>query len=250
MSRTRSRPSPVETDERFDVNAIDMKTDVSVSDMNVPERNGDPADDHATSRAYRMDARARSAAQTRERIADAMLDRFARTPYEQIRLDDVAADAGVTVQTVIRRFGGKAALMVAVAERELGRIAASRAAAVPRQEPGERPARVPAAAVLAALVDHYEQYGDLILKSYSEAPLIEGMPQLAARGREFHVEWCRSVFAAHLDPRLDEETRRVRLAQIVALCDATTWRILRHDGGLDPAEVERAIGELLAPILD
>ena len=62
----------------------------------------------AGSREYRMSARAELAELTGERIVDAMLGRLRGTPYERIRLDDVAADAGVTVQTVIRRFGGKA----------------------------------------------------------------------------------------------------------------------------------------------
>jgi AcrR family transcriptional regulator len=186
-----------------------------------------------------MSARADSAELTLERIVDAMLHRFATTPYERIRLDDIAADAGVTVQTVIRRFGGKAPLLCVVVERELGRIAAARAAA----------ARASAAETVAALVEHYEVYGDLILKAYAEAPLVEGLPALTERGREYHVHWCRQVFEPRLAPGLDEATLAVRRAQVVAICDATTWRILRRDGALGPAGVERAISELLAPLL-
>lgn len=205
-----------------------MEIDVSV--INMKEK---------APRDYRMSARADSAELTGERIVDAMLGRFASTPYERIRLDDVAADAGVTVQTVIRRFGGKAGLLLVVVERELARIVQARQSA----------AQANAALTVAALIDHYETYGDLILKTYSEAPLVPGLPELAARGRAFHVDWCRQVFEHRLDPGLDDETRRIRTAQIVAICDATTWRILRHDGALDPAETERALTELLAPLL-
>ncbi|MFB2598737.1 TetR/AcrR family transcriptional regulator [Herbiconiux sp. P17] len=194
-------------------------------------------------REYRMSARADSAQLTRERIMDAMLTRFAVTPYERIRLDDIAADAGVTVQTVIRRFGGKPALMTTVVERELGRIAGAR-------EEAARSAQAPTPAdTIAALVQHYERYGDLILKTYSEAPLVEGLPELAARGRDYHVDWCRRAFDAAIDPAADGVLRRRRLAQIVAICDATTWRILRADGSLSPAETERALLELLTPLL-
>ena len=56
-------------------------------------------------RTYRMTARADAAERTGERITDAMLRRFAELPYDRIRLEDVAAVAEVTVQTVIRRFG-------------------------------------------------------------------------------------------------------------------------------------------------
>lgn len=191
-------------------------------------------------REYRMTARADAVARTGERIVDAMLERLRALPYERIRLEDVASDAGVTVQTVIRRFDGKPGLMIATVERELGRIAARREAAA-HDDP---------AATIRALVSHYEEYGSLILKTYAEAPLVEGLPEVAARGRAFHVDWCRRVFADHLPRGGDEAVRARRLAQLVALCDATTWRILRQDGGLDAEATELAIAELLLPLLD
>ena len=188
-------------------------------------------------RPYRMTVRAKDAELTAERIVDAMLARLASTPYEHVRIEDIAADAGVTGQTVIRRFGSKAALMNATVERELGRIVAAREAA----------AHASAVDTIRDLVLHYERYGALILKTYSEAPLVPGLPEITARGREFHVDWCRRAFT--LDPQLTERDRARRTAQIVAICDATTWRILRFDGGLDAGQTEIAIGELLLPLL-
>lgn len=190
-------------------------------------------------RKYQMSARADAAGLTAERIVDAMLERLRTTPYERIRLEDIAADAGVTSQTVIRRFGSKPMLMTATVERELGRIVARREAAL-----GASPVQT-----IRALVDHYEEYGLLILKTYSEAPLVPGLPELVARGRIYHVDWCRRAFADHLAADLDDETRRRRLAQIVAVCDATAWRILRVDGQLSPHFTELSISELLAPLL-
>jgi AcrR family transcriptional regulator len=186
-----------------------------------------------------MSSRADAAEQTGERILDAMLERFGSTPYGLIRLEDVSAGAGVTVQTIIRRFGGKPGLMTAVVERELGRIAAAREAA----------GRASTRETIAALVAHYERYGALIVKMYSEAPLVPGLAELAARGRAYHVDWCRRTFDRLLDPGLDDVTRSIRLAQVVAMCDATTWRILRYDGGLTPAATVRALSELLEPLL-
>jgi len=40
-----------------------------------------------------------------------------------------------------------------------------------------------------------------------------------------------------------EEGRR--LAQVVVACDATTWRILREDLGLDPDRTRVAVEDLL-----
>ena len=190
-------------------------------------------------RKYEMSARADAAESTGERILDAMRERFAATPYERIRLEDVAADAGVTVQTVLRRFGSKSALMTRMAQRALQSIAEARAAA----------AHASPVDTIRALVEHYEVYGSLILKAYSEAPLVDGLPEVAAAGRAYHVQWCRTAFADQLDADQDAAARTLRVAQLVALCDATTWRILRFDGGLGAAQTEKALRELILPLL-
>lgn len=190
-------------------------------------------------RQYRMTARAEAAEQTGERILDAMLRRYAETPYDQVRLEDVAADAGVTPQTVFRRFGSKPGLLVATVEREQAALARDRAAAM-----GEGPRDT-----VHSLVRFYEHHGALILKLYAEAHQAPGVPELAARGRRYHVAWCREAFADALEPGLDEATRDRRLAQVVAVCDATTWRVLRVDGGLSPEQTELALLEMLLPLL-
>jgi len=190
-------------------------------------------------RAYRMTARAEAAERTGQRIIDAMLGLYADVPYDRIRLEDVAAEAGVTVQTVIRRFGTKHGLLAATVERELSRLAADRAAAV-----GESPE-----ATLHSLVRYYENHGALILKLYAEAGQAPGVPELAARSRGYHVSWCRQAFAEHLSDVQDTATRTRRLAQIIAVCDATTWRILRFDGGLSARQTEVALREMLLPLL-
>ena len=132
-----------------------------------------------------MTARADAAERTGERIVDAMLGRFSAVPYDQIRLEDVAADAEVTVQTVIRRFGSKHGLLAATVEREMTRLATDRSAAL-----GATPK-----STLHALVCYYEQHGLLILKLYSEAHQAPGVPELAAQARAYHVNWCREAFS-------------------------------------------------------
>lgn len=187
-----------------------------------------------------MTSRAGEAERTRDRIVDAMLQRFARLPFGQIRLEDVAADSGVTVQTVIRRFGTKAGLLVATVERELGRIAANRAAI----------AGASARETIEALADHYEVYGALILKAYAEADLVDGLVELAKRGRDFHVTWCRSAFAVDTQTGAAGSVERERrLAQIVAVCDARTWSILRLDSGLSAEQTALALLEMILPLI-
>ena len=95
---------------------------------------------------------------------------------------------------------------------------------------------------------YYENHGALILKLYAEAGQAPGVPELASRAREYHVNWCREVFSESLEPGLDKRTRERRLAQVVAICDATTWRILRFDCQLSRQQTEQALMEMLLPL--
>src|SRR4051794_10314034 len=103
----------------------------------------------SSTRPYCQTARAESAAATGRRIVDVFLKQLSEQWYDEIKLDHVADDAGVTVQTVVRRFGGKAGLLAA-AVREMGRRAKDRRAT----PPGDLEQLV------RNLVGDYEQAGD------------------------------------------------------------------------------------------
>ncbi|MGD5395293.1 TetR family transcriptional regulator, partial [Xanthomonas citri pv. citri] len=66
-------------------------------------------------RAYRQTARAAAAEQLQQRVAMAFYKLLLSRWVDEITLDDVAASAGTTRQTVIRLFGGKEGLLEAVA---------------------------------------------------------------------------------------------------------------------------------------
>lgn len=71
----------------------------------------------ASRRPYRMQARGAAAQAATERILDVARRRFATMPFDHVTLAAVAADAEVGFQTVLRRFGSKEDLLVAVARR-------------------------------------------------------------------------------------------------------------------------------------
>jgi AcrR family transcriptional regulator len=66
-------------------------------------------------RAYEQKARAESAAETRRRIIDAVIDRLRNAPAERISVDAVAQKARVVRSTVYLIFGSRAGLFDAVA---------------------------------------------------------------------------------------------------------------------------------------
>lgn len=190
-------------------------------------------------RPYRMVARAEAAAATGERILDAAVEVFWELPGDQLSLDEVARRAGVTVQTVIRRFGGRDGLLAAAGEREAERVTRQR-----EQAPvGD------VAGAVRVLVDHYEELGERVLKMLSEEERVPGLREITDRGRALHRHWCARVFARALAARSGVERER-RLAQLVAVCDVYTWKLLRLDCGLSRRQTELALIELLQPMLE
>ncbi len=202
---------------RFDVNFANMKVD---------ER-----------RAYRMTNRAEAATATAERILDATTELFWERPTDQLVLRDVAKRAGVTVQTVLRKYGDKEGLLAAAADRAMSRTAAERA--VP---PGD------VDTAIANLVEHYEATGAKVLRLLAEEQSSATLAAYAEQGRTLHRDWCRTVFADALAP-LGGVARDRRLAQLVAVCDVYTWKLLRLDAGLSRRQTQIALHELLGPLL-
>ncbi|HEX6888892.1 MAG TPA: helix-turn-helix domain-containing protein [Candidatus Nanopelagicales bacterium] len=193
-----------------------------------------------TSRAYVMTARAASTARTGERILDAAIELFWQRPTDELSLAEVARRAGVSVQTVIRRFGGKDGVLAAAGAREAQRVS---------QQRGTAPVGDVAGAV-AVLVDHYEEMGERVLKLLAEESRVPELGAIVAQGRLVHRAWCADVFAPALAARPEGPERTRLLAQLVAVCDLMTWHCLRHVAGLDRPETERALVELLEPLME
>ena len=188
-------------------------------------------------RPYRMQARAHAAAATGERILDAAVAVFWQRPVDDIPLEEVARRAGVSLQTVIRRFGGKQGLFAAAAQRETERV---------RRQRDQAPVGDVAGAV-RNLVDHYEELGAPVLRLLAQEDRSPALRALADQGRAYHAGWCERVFAPALAGLGGAEQAR-RLAQLIAVTDVLTWKLLRHDRHLNRRQTELALIELLQPL--
>lgn len=191
-------------------------------------------------RGYVMTARAEAAQATADRIVAATLERIVSTTYDEMRLEDIAADAGVTVQTVIRRFGSKEDLARAAHEAYARKVAATDARG------GSRPGDV--AAAVESVVAQYESSGDLLLHVLRQESSVPLYAEFMGSGRRAHVQWCREMFAPCLNQRSGVERERL-LAQVVAICDVYTWSLLRRQQGLSRRQTTLAITELLEGLL-
>ncbi len=188
-------------------------------------------------RRYEMSVRAAATAATGDRIIDAVVELFWDNPVERITLDEVARISGVSVQTVIRRFGSKDELIAATAARERQRIVDHRNTAPIGDLAG----------AIEVLFDHYEEEGDRVIKLLADEGRSPALAEILQQGRRVHRDWCSRVFGPSLDG-LPRSERKRRLAQFVAVCDVYVWNLLRRDMRLGRRHAEAALVELLDPL--
>lgn len=181
-----------------------------------------------------MRARAEQVAATRERILESALGLFGTRLYDDISLDEIAAVAETTVQTVIRHFGSKESLFAAMADWSSERMVARREEALPGDTAG----------AVHALVDHYERWGDVVFLILSQEDRVPAIRPHTNEGRAYHRAWVERLIGGALTGLLGNARER-RLAQLIAVTDLYTWKLLRRDLGLSRRQAETAIRELV-----
>lgn len=189
-------------------------------------------------RPYTMTARADAVRDTGQRILAAARARFSREYFDDVTLDEVARDAGVTVQTVIRRFGSKDGLV-----REL--------TAMLRPVVMEQRDHAPVGdidGIVANLLDHYEDLGDLVMLLLRQEEQIPAYAEVTTLGKQWHSEWVSRAFAPWLDLLTGAPRDRLH-GQLVAMCDVYVWYLLRRQQGLSRRQTHLALAELLNGVL-
>src|SRR5918992_3310729 len=181
-----------------------------------------------------MATRAAGVEATRERILDAACDAFLASWYQDVTIRDVAAAADVALQTVVNHFGSKEGLYSAAVER-IGDSIESRRYDV---EPGDVDGAV------AALIDDYDRTGDFTLRTLAEEGRLALVEPGLARGRRGHQDWVAHVFSRAFTG-LRGAARRRRVAQLVAVTDVYTWKLLRRDKKLSRDQTVLAVRELV-----
>src|SRR4051794_25250291 len=168
-------------------------------------------------RPYQMSARADAAAATGERLLASAFRHFTTQPYDQVRLQDIAADAGVTVQTLHNRFGAKDQLLSAAywwwGDQESARRDAAPVGDVRK--------------AIRIVYDHYEAHGDAILRMLSQEDRVPAIRDMTDIGREYHRDWTRRVFAPLL-AGLTRPRRERRLNSLIIATDVLVWKLLRR----------------------
>jgi AcrR family transcriptional regulator len=170
-----------------------------------------------TKRPYVMTNRAAKAEATRERIRASAVALYCERPIEDFTLDEIAARAETTVQTVLRAFGSKDELIMAA----LGELAA-RGVPLKPATPGDL------RAVVGVIYDIYETSGDLIIQRLGDERRRPGLKPGLDAGRKNHRHWVTEAFAPQLAQRQGTERAQL-LDMLVVATDVAVWKLLRRD---------------------
>lgn len=188
-------------------------------------------------RPYLMRARADSSEATRRRILDAAVDGLWRRRAAEVRLEDVATNAGVTVQTVLRIFGRKSALLTSASAQLRDRIIRQRESATPGDVAG----------TISALFDHYEDMGDFVIRNLADEEVLPEVRGVLEEGRRAHRLSMERQFAPQLARAGD---RGLLLDALVIACDVYTWKLLRRDAGRTRDDAEACVRFIVTRILE
>ena len=184
-------------------------------------------------RPYVQRARAAAAQATSQRIIEAFLARLMRQWFDEITLERVAEDAGVTVQTLVRRFGGKDGLLSESAKALGTQIVARRASPAGNVD-----------RIVGNVVADYEETGDAVIRLLALELRHAAIRAVTEFGRREHRRWVEAAFAETLDG-LRPPARTRALDALVIATDVYVWKLLRRDMRRSLTATSAAMGVLV-----
>lgn len=183
-----------------------------------------------------MTRRGAAVAATRERILGATIE----LGYEDLELDPtlerIAARAGVSVQTILRRFGSRAALLDEALATAQAAVAGERMPAARDEDP------------LLPLLAHYRLRGAFSLKMLAREDTDARAAAITTGGKRLHREWVGTAFAQRLARHAPDRLEALTDLLVVAT-DVYAWKLLALDRGLPEAVVLDRMRTLVDAIL-
>lgn len=190
-------------------------------------------------RPYRQEVRARHTIENADRIIGSAV-RLIKTTRRtaDITLDDVSRESGLTVRTILRRFGSRDGVLEAAF------------AQIKTEFEGLR-APTPAGDVdraLTSLLNQYERIGDLNMRALAQEDQLPLLHRALTEARRVHRAWLEEVFAPDLTD-LPRGEREARCLALYAATDVYLWKLLRRDLHLDRRRTEQTFRRLVRGVL-
>lgn len=191
----------------------------------------------ASTRRYVMRARADAVGETRRSIIRAAIALVEERASLEFTLHDLAAEAGVSVQTALRHFGSRDAIVAAATELMQAEVVEER-----RAPAGDVRASV------ATIVAHYERRGDFVVRMLGREHHDERVRSLMEPGKQLHRAWVEECFAPQVD-HLSHAARDDVTDLLVVATDVYTWHLLRRGRGLSRVRCEAQMLALVEAVL-
>jgi AcrR family transcriptional regulator len=192
------------------------------------------------SRGYRQHRRAQQTLANTEAIVGATVSLIKRTRrVSDITLGDIARESGLTVRSVLRRFGSRDNAFEAAFRRLKAELGALRVATPPGDVD----------AAIRSLLDQYEQIGTLNIRALREEEDMPLLHRTLDEARGFHRDWLSHVFGPHL-ARFTTAERERRLTALYAATDIYLWKLLRRDLKHDRRSTLETITRLVRGVLN
>jgi AcrR family transcriptional regulator len=184
---------------------------------------------------------ARPAASATERlILEAAGEIIATEDFDALSMRRVAAQADVSLSTVVRHFGTKEALLAALVS--MGGEDEERDEVRRNMEPGD------VAAAVRVVVNDYEEAGEQLMHMLAQEHRFPAMSELLDLGRRGHRTWVRWAFAPQLVDR--RGARKTQLEDLLVVAtDVYTWKLLRTDRRLSERATRAAMTELCEAVV-
>nr|MBI1229373.1 TetR family transcriptional regulator [Cytophagales bacterium] len=174
-------------------------------------------------RRYKMQARAKKVSENEERILKSIFEHWKKLSIHEITLEMVAADSGVTVRTILRKYGSKEGLIEACVEKDISNIKKVRNTAATGDY----------SQALEILLNDYERIGDAAVRTLAielELPIAK---KILDNGRAYHREWCKIVFGPFL-PDQNSSDYEPQLLSFITATEFYLWKLLRRDLNKSP----------------
>jgi AcrR family transcriptional regulator len=190
-------------------------------------------------RPYRQALRAQQTLANTETIVGATVALIKRARrVGDVTLEDIARESGLTVRSVLRRFGSRDRVFEAAFLRLKEEFGALRVAT----PPGDIDAAI------RSLMDQYERMGMVNIRGLREEEDMPLLHRVLDEARGFHRDWLCHVFGPHL-ARLSPAERERRLTALYAATDIYLWKLLRRDLKCDRRSTAETLKRLVRGVL-
>lgn len=170
-----------------------------------------------------MDVRAKKVFDNEIRIMQSIFGLWEKLSIHEITLDMVAREAGVTVRTILRKFGSKEGLIEASIEQDISNIKKKRDSAVGGDY----------LKALNILMKDYERIGDAAIRTLAIEHELPIAKKILDSGRAYHREWCVKVFRPFL-PDNGTPDYELKLLSFITATEFYLWKLLRRDLNKSP----------------